>query len=85
MNSTHIDIDNHKFAVKCDHCMFFFPFGRDNLYYPNANQGIAGICKKCYDDISLNLIIKVDLSKLKIIKKKAEKLYLQRKQIKIIN
>ena len=85
MNCSSFDIDNHNFAIKCDNCMKFFPFGRGNLYYPNANQGISGICKKCYDDINLKLVLRVDLSKLKLIKKKAEKLYLQRKHIKCIN
>ena len=79
MEGKFVDVENHNFTIKCDNCLIYFPYERNNLYYPNAQQGISGICKKCYDDINLKLVLRVDISKLKIIKKKAEKLYLQRR------
>lgn len=71
---------NHHMSIKCDNCKLFFAFHYENLYYPNEKNGISGICPSCYDYINSKLYQQLDLDKLIIIKKKALRLYQQKKK-----
>ena len=72
--------DYYNFAIQCENCTEFFLFNKENFYYKNPQCGISGVCKSCYNIISSKLILQVDVSKIKLIKQKAQKIYLQRKK-----
>ena len=67
-------------AIQCDNCTQFFLFNKENFYYTNPQCGISGVCMSCYNLISSKLILQVDASKIKLIKQKAHRIYLQRKK-----
>ncbi len=73
-------MDRNNFIIQCDNCTINFPFSKENFYYANPNCGISGVCKSCFNLINSKLILQVDASKIKLIKQKALKIYLQKKK-----
>ena len=71
-------MENNNMNLTCEYCQESFDYHSDNLYYPNINESISGICKKCVKEINSKLFVKLDLEKISNIKKKAKQKYLKK-------
>tara|TARA_B100001248_G_C27363070_1_gene447539 strand:+ start:301 stop:549 length:249 start_codon:yes stop_codon:yes gene_type:complete len=63
-----------KMILSCQNCYQNFQLDSNSLSYLNPDFSLAGICTSCYHEIDSKLKLLVDVSKLKLIKKKALKI-----------
>jgi len=59
--------------LRCQNCYQNFQLDSNSLSYLNPDFSLAGICSPCYYKIDSKLKLLVDVSKLRLIKKKALK------------
>lgn len=68
-------------SENCQCCAKYTGYKKDNYYFLSNNYHFDFVCKTCFDNIDSKLVIQVDASKLSFIKKKAAKLYSERRTV----